>query len=676
MRVVVLFTGVGVLLIVCTMLGWRGGWIADPTASFFFLAAAVLIGGSAIFAALQIPRIPWVTTAFVTGAALLILSQILNTADNVDSLRFLPLIGRRGAFYFPHIDDILLYIGVGTVCACCYLAVLDAALARIRSAQQGAQRELALREAEQYAAALTESEQIARNQLAELENLYDTAPVGLCVVDQELRFVKANRRMSEMDGVPVKEHLGRLVDIKVGEVGPRLAQMCREVLLTGKARANAEFTLSPDEASTHERVIWLISCFPISELSGQVKGVQVVAQDISDLKEAQANQRQLEYQVQRAQKLESLGVLAGGIAHDFNNLLTGILGNVSLILQGEELPQRTSLLMQRIESAAKRAAELTRQMLAYAGQGALEARLIDMAALIREASPLLHASITKRAEFLVDCPDKLPPVVGDVAQLRQVVMNMVINASESLGEFGGRIEVHAGTRYLGPEDFTSYLFSDEPWPGEYVYVAVTDSGCGIEQEELSRIFDPFYSTKFTGRGLGLAVVVGIVRRHKGALQVESHVGEGSTFSILLPVGAKALNEAAPQATHLDSQGARNLILVIDDEVAVRETASEMLRELGLEVLCAQDGDEGEALFNEHHGRIKAVLLDMTMPGRSASDVYYTLRDVDPVVPVIVSSGFSEEHVRSLFEPGERLWFLPKPYSFDSLARHVRSACPV
>lgn len=677
-RVIFVTSGIGVVLILCTMLGWRGGIIPEAVSSILFLAAAVLVGTGAMYVALQIPLIPWVSKSFFFGAVLLILSQTINATDNIAAMQLVPFIGKSGAFYFPYVDDLLLYAGVGVICASCYLAVLDAALARTRLAGESEQRKHALHSAEQYAAALARSERNAREQLAELENLYDTAPVGLCVVDTELRFAKVNRRMAEMDGAPVNNHLGRAADVVIPHVGRSVAHMCREVLLTGQARANVELILEENERElpAGHRTIWLMSCFPLFADSGQVKGVQVVAQDISDLKEAQASQRQLELQVQRAQKLESLGVLAGGIAHDFNNLLTGILGNASLVLDERGLDPRARTLLQRIEDAAKRAAELTRQMLAYAGQGALEARLIDVSALIREATTLLRASVTKRADLVVDCPEGLAHIVGDAAQLRQVVMNLVINASESLGEFGGHITIRTGMRNLKPEDLAGCVLSDEPWPGDYVFIEISDSGCGIDEEELGRIFDPFYSTKFTGRGLGLAVVAGIIRRHRGALQVESQVGEGSVFRIFLPTAGKTdVGEVPASATGvaMDAEGA---VLIIDDEEAVRSAASEMIQDLGFEVLCACDGDEGEEMFRAHRARIRAVLLDLTMPGRSGTDTYYALKQLNGGVTVIVSSGFAEEHVRSQFEPGERLWFLQKPYTFAALSRFIRAACLV
>lgn len=675
-RVIFVSTGIGVVLIFCTILGWRGGVISEAVSSYLFLGAAVLVGCSAMYVALQIPLIPWVSKCFFFGAVVLILSQTINATDSIAALQYLPFIGKRGGFHFPYIDDLLLYVGVGVICASCYFAVLDAALARARLTGESEQRKQALHSAEQYAAALGRSERNAREQLAELENLYDTAPVGLCVVDTDLRFAKVNRRMTEMDGAPVTAHLGRAVDAVIPLVGSSVAHMCREVLLTGQARANVELTLanSAQAPPVDHRTMWLMSCFPLFADSGQVKGVQVVAQDISDLKEAQANQRQLELQVQRAQKLESLGVLAGGIAHDFNNLLTGILGNVSLVLAERGPDARARTLLQRIEDAAKRAAELTRQMLAYAGQGALEARLVDVSALIREATPLLRASVTKRADLVVDCPEGLAHVVGDTAQLRQVVMNLVINASESLGEFGGRITIRTGTRSLKPEDLAGCVLSDEPWPGEYVFVEISDSGCGIDEEEVGRIFDPFYSTKFTGRGLGLAVVVGIIRRHRGALQVESQVDEGSVFRIFLPAAGKTGADELPAAgigAEIEAEGA---VLIIDDEEAVRNAASEMIQDLGFEVLCACDGDEGEELYLANRARIRAILLDLTMPGRSGTDTYYALKQLNGGVTIIVSSGFTEEHVRSQFEPGERLWFLQKPYTFAALSRFIRAAC--
>ncbi|MCC6223476.1 MAG: PAS domain S-box protein [Thermoleophilia bacterium] len=406
---------------------------------------------------------------------------------------------------------------------------------------------------------------------------------------------------------------------------------------------------------------------------GEVVRVAGVATDITERKRANEERRELERQVWHAQKLESLGVLAGGVAHDFNNLLVGVLGNAGLALA--ELPAEAPLREQlvQIETAALRAAELTNQMLAYAGKGRFSVDTVDLSRLVGEMAHLLAAAISKKAQLRYDLASDLPAVRGDPTQLRQIVMNLITNASDALGEESGVIAVRTGeTTPDGALPGSARV--EEPLPaGSYVYVEVADTGCGMDERTRQRIFDPFFTTKFTGRGLGLAGVLGIVRSHGGTIGVASAPGAGTTFRILLPASAEPAAPPAPSqaATVAALSGT---VLVADDEEAVRGIARTALERSGFTVLTAADGRECVELFRERPEAIDAVVLDLTMPVLGGQDALAELRAIRPGVPVVLSSGYTEDDVTArVGSDAGPTGFVQKPYRPSELVAAIRVA---
>ena len=395
--------------------------------------------------------------------------------------------------------------------------------------------------------------------------------------------------------------------------------------------------------------------------------------DITERKWAEEKRLQMERQMQQTQKLESLGVLAGGIAHDFNNLLTIILGNASLAL--DEMPPaspaRDSL--KAIEATSLRAAELCRQMLAYSGKGRFVIENIRMNDLIGEMISLLKASISKKAILNLNLKEPLPPLRGDPSQIRQVLMNLVFNASEAIGEHGGVITISTGMMECSNEDISEIYLDDNLTEGLYVWLEVSDTGCGMDHETQRRIFEPFFTTKFTGRGLGLSAVLGIVRGHKGALKVYSEPGRGTTFKVLFPA-AESDRPLVPQSSsntqHSDWKGA-GTVLLVDDEESVRNLGNRMLERLGFKVLIAVDGQQALETFRELHNEIVLVILDLTMPYMDGEETFRELRRIDQKVRVIMSSGYTESEITPRFA-GKRLsGFLQKPYTLDTLTQRLR-----
>jgi PAS domain S-box-containing protein len=396
--------------------------------------------------------------------------------------------------------------------------------------------------------------------------------------------------------------------------------------------------------------------------------------DVSPRKQAEAEQRRLEEQIRSAQKLESLGVLAGGIAHDFNNLLMGVMGHAGLALM--ELDEGTPLhdTIKQIEVAAQRAAELCGQMLAYAGKGTLRITIVDINQVIREMSRLLAATITKRARLHLGLDDHPLPVRGDVTQIRQVVMNLICNASESIQDRSGAITVRT-ERVPRPSHKKGLILMDNRHDGDYVCLEVADTGCGMDADTRARIFDPFFTTKFAGRGLGLAAVLGIVKGHGGDIELESQPGEGTTFRVYFPLHAEPHRPAAPSPAREipEPRRAGSAILVVDDERIVREVARRILERQGYRVYLAENGHEALDYMARYHGEIRAVLLDVTMPGMSGEEVLRRLRREHPQVPVVLSSGYSEEDELVNRLQGDAVRFIQKPYGRERLLEIIEHA---
>jgi two-component system, cell cycle sensor histidine kinase and response regulator CckA len=389
-------------------------------------------------------------------------------------------------------------------------------------------------------------------------------------------------------------------------------------------------------------------------------------------KKSEAERIAIERKLLEGQKLESLGLLAGGIAHDFNNLLTGVLGNASLLRLALPPSDATEPQLRAIETASLRAAELCRQMLAYAGKGRFVIEPTALSALVEGMLPLLKISIGRGVRVHLELTGELPFVMADATQLRQIVMNLVINASDAIGNRSGDIFLTTGLASLKEPVLRSPAAEGELPPGDYVFLEVRDTGCGMAPETLQKIFDPFFSTKFAGRGLGLAAVRGIVRSHEGALRVESTPGAGSTFRLLLPPAKEEPAVASPTPTgHPWSHTAR--VLVIEDDETVRTVAADALKSYGLSTQLAADGETGIAAFRKNPAGFDLVLLDLIMPGLSGEETLAHLRSIRRDVTVLIMSGYNEtDTLARLEDPLSRLGFLHKPFTREMLKVKVRA----
>jgi two-component system cell cycle sensor histidine kinase/response regulator CckA len=434
-----------------------------------------------------------------------------------------------------------------------------------------------------------------------------------------------------------------------------------------------------------------VSVSPIPNASGAGVGCSEVVSDSGERR-----QQELDRRIQESQKLESLGVLAGGIAHDFNNLLTGILGNASFALR--LLPPGAPLAAQLtdIEKAAGRAAELCAQMQAYARRGPVVARPVGLNPLIEETTRLISTSLGAGVKIRLALAPELPAVMADPTQLRQIVLNLVMNAAEAMGEGAGTVTLGTGLREVGAAELAAMRTGPEAKPGPYVFLEVRDTGRGMDAETLGRIFEPFFTTKFTGRGLGLAAVLGIVRGHQGGLRVESAPGRGSTFELVLPpapelagevasgpagAGERAGTAVAPGAVGPVRDGVREAaggrsrgrVLVVDDEEPVRHVATRLLEHMGFTVETAVDGREALGRFALDPGRYALVLLDLTMPRLDGAETWRQLRRIRPDVRGVLISGFDQAEVMRRFAGEGLAGFISKPFEPGSFQSAIRAA---
>ncbi len=410
--------------------------------------------------------------------------------------------------------------------------------------------------------------------------------------------------------------------------------------------------------------------------SGQRSWCLSLARDVTERKRARAEKAALERQLWHAQKLESLGVLAGGIAHDFNNLLMTILGNADLAL--DELPTASPVRsdLREIIKATNRAGELANQMLAYSGKGRVFVTPIDANQLVEDIGQLLAVSISKKTVIKYQLTPNLPPFDGDVTQINQVIMNLITNAAEAIGDASGVITLSTGAMRCDREyldDINEVLRAglDEPLAeGLYTYFEVADTGIGMEAEIIEKVFDPFFTTKFTGRGLGMSAVLGIIRGHKGALKIASAVSEGTTFKVLFPTPERPEDTCAvgledETETEGDWRGS-GTILVAEDEEEVRAVASRMLRRLGFDIVTAADGREALTVFRDRGEEMVCVLLDLAMPRMDGEEAFHLMRRLRPGVKVILCSGYSEQEAQGLFASKSPAGFLQKPYTMAGL----------
>jgi signal transduction histidine kinase len=389
-------------------------------------------------------------------------------------------------------------------------------------------------------------------------------------------------------------------------------------------------------------------------------------------RQAEEERQRMEEKLRHTQKLESLGVLAGGIAHDFNNILTSILGNTDLALDDLSPDSPAHDFIGEIQKGAKRAAELSHQMLAYSGRAKFVIENIDINEIIKEMAHMLEVSISKKHNIKYDLAENLPSIEVDINQIRQIIMNLILNASEAIGDNSGVISITTEAGECDKDCFRKMYLDDELPDGLYNFIQVADTGVGMDEETIKKIFDPFFTTKFTGRGLGMSAVLGIIRGHKGAINVESKPGKGTIFTVLLPPSGKESTTTKPdrQETAASWRG-HGTILVVDDEEIVREVGKDMLEAIGFNVITAGDGQDAVEIFNDRSNEIDCVLLDLTMPRMNGEECFFELRKIRKDIRILIYSGYSKQETAQKFIDQEVNGFLEKPFQLKTLQDSMR-----
>ena len=433
----------------------------------------------------------------------------------------------------------------------------------------------------------------------------------------------------------------------------------------------------------------------VLDQDGRIQEYHAVGVDITERRRADEERRELELKMLESQRLESLGVLAGGVAHGFNNLFAGILGHAELAAAGAPPGGDTQPHLAVILKGVKEASGLTRQLLAYSGKGKFLVRPVRFDQLVQRLTPLLKVTLPAGVELAVSTK-ATPPVAADESQMRQVIVNLVTNAGEAIGEWAGRIELTTAAFEVRESDTPVNALFEPLAPGTYAVLRVSDNGCGMDEATRAKLFDPFFSTKFAGRGLGMPAVLGIVRAHRGGIGVTSKPGAGTVVTVYMPVCEPDARTAPEVASDAETPPAitaperrlpvndfpppapspvagQRTVLVVDDEDSVRRVAQLMLEQLGYAVVAASDGLEAVETFTSNPDAVQAVLLDMTMPKMDGGEVLAAIREIDPRIPVVLCSGFSEDSVPTALSNIGITAFLQKPFTMIDLGRQIKRA---
>lgn len=493
------------------------------------------------------------------------------------------------------------------------------------------------------------------------EKTFDAVPDLIAIIDTNHTLTRVNRAMADRCGLKPEEMIGR----KCFEVVHGLA--CPPVFCAHHRMMQDGLEHTEEIEEQRLNGFFNVTASPLYDADGRIISCVHVARDITASKKAEEERQKLEQQFLQTQKLESLGVLAGGIAHDFNNILTIILGHCYISREDIDSGMSPSAHFRQIEVAANRAAELCRQMLAYAGKSEQIKIRLNLWLVVDEIVNMLLSAIKKNVTIDLQLDKGVPEIVGDSSQIQQIIMNLVTNAAEAIGDGCGTVTVKLNKTTVDAAGLETDFNGESILPGQYACIEVTDTGCGMSEESLRRIFEPFYTTKFTGRGLGMSAVLGIIRSHGGAIQLSSILNVGTTTKVYFPLPSKTIftgeiSEALPAL----KKKMHGTVLLVDDEEALRGIGSSMLTAIGFTVATASGGADALEIYRRAERTIDMVLLDVVMPGMSGVDVYYELRKTSATVPIIMVSGCNIDCITSDIVADQYAAYIQKPYKPEML----------
>ena len=593
-----------------------------------------------------------------------LLLDLLDEANPALEAQYQHLV-RKGDMLFAEVFVPALYGGRGA-----YVWVTNAPLYDPQGNRVGAIESIRdITERKKAEEALQESRQ-------KLLDIIDFLPDATFVVDKDKRIIAWNKAIEEMTGIRKEKMIGltdseytipfygnprlQLLDL-LDEASPLLERHYEH--LTRKGNTIYAETFLPAVHGGKGAHVWITNA-PLFDPQGNRVGAIESIRDITDRKQAETDRNRLENHVRQSQKLESLGILAGGIAHDFNNMLMVILGNIELTLEevAPDAPFRP--LLEEATNTAQHAAALCLKMLAYSGKGHFAMKPVHLSSFVLSMKTVFEDAIPRTATLHYQLDEHVPSIEADELQLHQLMLSLLTNAAEALGDTPGQITASTGTLFCDQQYLEREGLQGETTEGSYVFLEIADTGCGFDPITREKLFDPFFTTKFPGRGLGLAAVQGIVRGHKGLIEVHSVLGQGTSFRVLFPCTPN-LETPLPQE--------KEVVLVVDDEERLRKICRQALERNGFEVLVAEEGQEALQLLKDHHDRIHCVLLDLSMPTMGGKEVYQALQEIVPGIKVVLTSGYNEREAMNQFNGMPIAGFLPKPFRIADLTSIIKTA---
>lgn len=586
------------------------------------------------------------------AASALSFSILLRIISDIDALANVPLLGAQGAFHAVPISMSDL-AGITAWILGFFWMVFE--LDSTRDALD-TQRQRLLAEIDERKRAET----ILRESEGRFRAVFDNVPASILVMSPQGHLIECNQALAAELGYSLRQlHDTSLETLVHEDDRPAFRAALEAIQRSGKATQPFEVRLLHRESFT---IDYAISATLIRPDARQTGIVVAVLENISE-------RRLRDQQIQRRQKMESLEILAGGVAHDFNNLLVGVMANADHLSRAlESNPEQFQTCVEIVQSS-QRAAELCHQLLAYAGKAPRQEQALALSDLVERSTQFLKMALSPKANMVIQAAPDLPAISADPAHIRQVLLSLIANASDALHGDPGTITISTGVESLRESDFTRMLHQHAPMPGPYVFLDVTDTGAGIAEDAITRIFDPFYTTKHQGSGLGLAAVLGIVHAHRGLLSIRSAPGEGTTFRIYFQPTSESAIPVEPEVVKhppRETVSPGTTILVVDDEEMVRNAARRILEHSGYTVITAVDGQEGLEIFEARHGELAAVLLDLTMPRMNGETACIKMRAIAPQVPIILSSGYSENESSSPAIFKEVAAYIRKPYRLKQL----------
>lgn len=509
-----------------------------------------------------------------------------------------------------------------------------------------------------------------------LSTLIDAIPDIICFKDKDRKWVEANNytlKLFNLNKINYRNMSNKELANAVPEyknIFERFEDEEPNIIRNRKTVRTRDTFVTKDNRT----LIFDVLKIPLYYQDGSFKGLLIVGREITDLINSIEAKKDLESKALKSQKMESLGIMAGGVAHDFNNLLTVILGHTDLIMHSVPHDSHLFNSLKEIETSSKRATELCKQMLAYSGKGRILSQIININQLIEGINSLIQGIINKKTQVIYHLNPDYGIIEGDNSQLQQLIMNLVINASEAISDINGQITIETGKTKFDPLTTSNYIFVSELIQESCIYIRISDTGTGIPKDIIDRVFDPFFSSKCIGRGLGLPACLGIVKSHNGAIKLSSDTDKGTSVTILLPLIENEIsNDDLPENEKpLHHFALDKKVLIIDDEASTLNTSKEMLEFLGFSVIACNNSIEAMDLFTKHTHEIAFTIIDLSMPVLDGFELFLAFKQINKENVSIITSGYNERIAMQKFHGFSNCFFIQKPYTLQNFSEKINT----